>query len=362
MANIRVNLNNDNVRRVNAKWFILIFVFVVVLFSLSWLYLYYCHTDQQERGTFGDQFGFVNALFSGLAFAGLICTILLQKNELTLQREELAYTRAEMERQTTQFKNQNDTLRIQRFENTFFSMLSLQQQIVNELSFHFTDKVMVREDSTDPTMRYLEKEIAIDKQIVGRDLFRYAFVEAVHYLEDTHRVYGIGRAMRREGFGAYKESYTPTYFDHYFRHLYTILKFVNQNEWLGEQQQYRYASLLRATLSRYELVWLFYNGLSDYGCEKFKPLIERYSMLKNLRTDLLTLCKENYILLQQKNIVDEYEARYSGTDFEFHIIECGIKDSEKYQLSAFYNEDEIVEGQKLLNNWRAYMKRYGLTP
>lgn len=354
--------NNEDVRRVNTWWYVLIFFGVILLFLLSWYYLSYYHPGLQERGTFGDQFGFVNALFSGLAFAGLICTILLQKNELTLQREELICTRAEMERQTDQFKAQNDNLRIQRFENTFFNMLSLQQQIVNELSIHITDIIKLREDSTDHTMRYIEKEEPIDKHITGRDLFRYAFCEAKHYIDDSRHVPGLGRAMRAVGFSAYKESYTPTYFDHYFRHLYTILKFVNQNDWLGEKQQYQYASFLRATLSRYELVWLFYNGLSDYGCDKLKPLLERYSMLKNLRWDLLTICRDNYVLLSEKGIVDEYNSRFSGTDFEFHLTECERKDKEKYQISAFYNKNEIGEGQSLLDNWRIYMKQYGLTP
>ena len=93
-------VNSGDVRRVNTGGYVLIFFSVILLFSLSWYYLSYFHPGQQERGTFGDQFGFVNALFSGLAFAGLICTILLQKNELTLQREELICTREEMERQT----------------------------------------------------------------------------------------------------------------------------------------------------------------------------------------------------------------------------------------------------------------------
>jgi hypothetical protein len=44
-------------------------------------------------GTFGDSFGAINALFSGLAFAGIIYTIMLQKKELALQRKELADTR-----------------------------------------------------------------------------------------------------------------------------------------------------------------------------------------------------------------------------------------------------------------------------
>lgn len=51
-----------------------------------------------ERGQIGDLFGSVNALFSGLAFAGVIFAILLQRQELTLQRQELQETRAEMKR------------------------------------------------------------------------------------------------------------------------------------------------------------------------------------------------------------------------------------------------------------------------
>lgn len=48
-----------------------------------------------------------------------------------------------------------------------------------------------------------------------------------------------------------------------------------------------YAALIRAQLSRYELIWLYYNGLSEFGKEKLKPLLERFSMLKNLREELL---------------------------------------------------------------------------
>jgi hypothetical protein len=47
-------------------------------------------------GVFGDSFGILSALFNGLAFAGLIITILLQREELQLQRAELAGQREEM--------------------------------------------------------------------------------------------------------------------------------------------------------------------------------------------------------------------------------------------------------------------------
>lgn len=48
--------------------------------------------DAQDAGAIGDAFGGVNALFSGLAFAGLVVTLYLQRQELELQRKELRCT------------------------------------------------------------------------------------------------------------------------------------------------------------------------------------------------------------------------------------------------------------------------------
>ena len=54
-------------------------IVVFAIWLLSWLIIDYSIVDITERGTFGDKFGAVNALFSGLAFAGLIVTLLYQK-------------------------------------------------------------------------------------------------------------------------------------------------------------------------------------------------------------------------------------------------------------------------------------------
>lgn len=72
------------------------FIIVGILWIASWLLLLIENPD--NRGSIGDMFGAVNALFSGLAFAGIIITILLQKRELALQREELVLTREELKR------------------------------------------------------------------------------------------------------------------------------------------------------------------------------------------------------------------------------------------------------------------------
>ena len=74
-------------------WIVVAIIGVLAAWGLSWWLIHKNIDCSTERGTFGDMFGAVNALFSGLAFAGLIATLLYQKEELKLQREELAQTR-----------------------------------------------------------------------------------------------------------------------------------------------------------------------------------------------------------------------------------------------------------------------------
>ena len=80
------------------KLFIGIVIFVFVFWIATPLVVYLIFPDWEISGQFGDVFGSINALFSGLAFAGLIYAILLQKNELSLQREELQLQREEMKK------------------------------------------------------------------------------------------------------------------------------------------------------------------------------------------------------------------------------------------------------------------------
>lgn len=272
---------------------IVLIVAVIVIYASSW-WLVDSYIDHNERGTFGDKFGAVNALFSGLAFAGLIFTIVLQKKELSLQREELQLTRKEMEEQTAEFEKQNSTLRLQRFENTFFQLLSQFESVTDNLSFSYMEdhsykKCYADEDS--PT-----SEVNPPRTIVtGRELFRTAFEEVPHYSfyrdsilpGEKMRYIGMRNLLANIGMKGYMDSFTPSYFDHYFRLMYRILKFVDNTKLIEDKDKYDYTCILRALLSRYELVWLYYNGLSDYGSEKFKPLIEKYSMLQNLREELL---------------------------------------------------------------------------
>jgi hypothetical protein len=67
---------------------------------LAWLatpvVIYALHDGMQERGQFGDLFGSVNSLFTGLAFAGMFYTVHLQAKQLRIQHLELKIQRQEL--------------------------------------------------------------------------------------------------------------------------------------------------------------------------------------------------------------------------------------------------------------------------
>jgi len=86
---------------------------------------------------------------------------------------------------------------------------------------------------------------------------------------------------------AYDESYPYWQSDlgHYFRNLYHIFRLVDESV-LDVKEKEKISRIGRAQLSNFELVLLFYNGLSEKGA-KFKPLIEKYKLLDNLPESLL---------------------------------------------------------------------------
>jgi hypothetical protein len=80
-------MNDDESEKISLKVPCFVAGFVVLAWALTW----YLLKDQTGRGTFGDMFGSVNAIFSGLAFVGVIYAILLQSKELKLQRKLRKY-------------------------------------------------------------------------------------------------------------------------------------------------------------------------------------------------------------------------------------------------------------------------------
>jgi len=257
-------------------WLVIIFVWAGSGFWLS---------EKPERGTFGDMFGAINALFSGLAFATLIYTTWLQREELALQREELASTREELAGQKEQLEQQSGTFELQRFESTFFSLLEAHRQIVSSMDLVGDNNRVTK----------------------SRDCFKVWYKR----LKNIHAAYAFYQPEKDAALATVQDIYSRLYDElqsevgHYFRTLYHIVKLVNES---GVPNKQRYTSLARAQLSSYEQAFLFYNCLSTQGDKKFKPLVEKYALLENLPTELLLFPRLHIPLYAASAYGDDYDS------------------------------------------------------
>jgi hypothetical protein len=147
----------------------------------------------------------------------------------------------------------------QRFEDSFFQLLKLQRDSMQSLRI------------TQPNGQEWE----------GSRAFR----RAVHILESYFKDDGLVPMDEYELFSFVVFGFNATCasdgsdFGHYFRTLYHLIEFIDQS--FIDEKAY-YVGIVRAQLSTDELTLLFYNGLSEQG-ENFKPLIEKYALLKNWR-------------------------------------------------------------------------------
>ena len=331
------------------KWSVWSILTISVLASVGicflgiWLsYLYVSKQPEvtnvmNARGVFGDSWGGVNAIISAFAFAGVIVTLFLQNRDLNLQRKE-------MTRQRLEFEIQSKTLKRQQFESALYNMLQLQQQIVNDLAY-------------DTNVEGYNDAIARsgwNVVVKGRDVFRFAFEQLRHNWTNAgtrHTADGMRGVLRECGMSSYRDFTTPSYFDHYFRHLYRILKYIDSNSELSFKEKYKYVGDVRGTLSRYELVWIYYNLLSNAKFQGFKRMVEDYALLKNLNEEFLAFSKENEQIVREKGESYFVRAGFSGTDYEFFVTDVR-GDEKRFYIGAFYNREEIDEGLAIVKGYK----------
>ena len=71
-------------------WSLCVIFFIIFFYSFL---IFLLQEKHEIRGTFGDMFGAVNALFSGLAFAGIIITLYFQRIELVHRKVSFVQNR-----------------------------------------------------------------------------------------------------------------------------------------------------------------------------------------------------------------------------------------------------------------------------
>ena len=113
-------------------WIAISISFVLIAWGLTPFLL---HGFTAGRGTFGDMYGSVNALFSGLAFCGLVYAILLQQKELSLTRNELALTRIEFSGQKDALHNQSSAMERDLRYSNIFARVDISHKLRDGFSF-----------------------------------------------------------------------------------------------------------------------------------------------------------------------------------------------------------------------------------
>lgn len=215
--------------------------------------------DGYNLGTLGDFMGgTLNPVLTFLTFIGLLFTIILQQKELHAANE----TKEKAEDSLAQEKRRASR---QQFEYTFFQMLNLHNQIVSSLDLYIS--------KPDTGSR--------DHDVKGRDCFKY-FLENYYdryrphpeTMDESERL-----NLAYEGFWERRQQDLS----HYFRYLYNVLRFVSEYEDdVGDR--FKYVKLLRAQLSNFELLLLFYTVLHKRG-ENYIKYIDEYELFDNLPYD-----------------------------------------------------------------------------
>jgi hypothetical protein len=233
---------------------------------IMWLLNISLLSNFPDRGTFGDMFGAVNSLFTGLALVGVFYSNQLQRKQNSENEKEI-------------IKLERDRI-LSRFETTFFNLLENHSRIIEAMDL----KKSISIYDKDGVEMYDIKGVKIMYKIIiatKRDCFRTMRIKLFKKLnKEKKTIYEVNTAYD------FVQNYYKLDLHHYFRFIYHILKFIKKSD-IDEELKYKYSSILRATLSAHELVFIFYNGIHEFGITHFKPLIEEYSFLKNLDVSLL---------------------------------------------------------------------------
>jgi hypothetical protein len=275
MASVDVNTNHKFLRQRDLPLWLLVATIVVASIAASATAVYFWQfggslsSKQEVWGQFGEYVGgLLSPLFALAALLGLLYTIILQNKDIRESSQQVHASQEVLERQVVVLARQN-------FESTFFQMLKLYNQLVQQLRL---EKISPTEYAASGTNR----------EYLGRECFkRLQEVLCRDYIEKVNR--GDYVEPKLDALDLEYEKFYKVYggfVGHYFRTIYNIVKFVDRDAGVvGDPKLY--TNLLRAQLSKYELGLLFYNCLSKYGRIKLLPLVKKYDLLKHLENEVL---------------------------------------------------------------------------
>lgn len=239
-----------------------LFLLMLIVFLLIVVYYFSALTKQwwpfsdipkNELGTFGDSWGMLTSIFSVLAFMGVSYSLLLQVD---------AFKRSEKE------AIKQDYLSLKKnFESNLFQMLSLFQTIISEI--RITKHKVKNNDN--PVRNGRSSFITIYESAFAR-----------HNGDFKEKKYDNISAVYNDLFNLFNGTAKEAQFNlgHYFRFLYNIFRYIDESD-VSEEDKVEYSKIVRAQISNYELLLLFYNIMHTEGM-RFVKYVEQYQLFDNL--------------------------------------------------------------------------------
>jgi hypothetical protein len=259
--------------------------------GFNWLTHWYWGSigNMQDLGNYGSYLqGAVASPWTLATVLLLFVAFLYQENQLKLQsrqfdtqikqfEEEAKAKEAELRDAKEQFNLQQASIRKQQFENTFFQLIHLHNEFVAQMQ----------------SIRAQGKQCFMAWFSIYASDFESWQSRRIH-MPSTATPMPKGTDETVWFYEEYFYAQNEYVLAPYFRSLYHIVKLVKKSD-LAEDEKRRYTSLLRAQLTKHELYFLFYDGLSSFG-KGFKPLIEEFGLLEHFDTSVLlyTRLKEDY--------------------------------------------------------------------
>lgn len=267
---------------------IFIYIAVISFVLLSWFFYpqvigYFLSkngelSNLEHKGQFGDIYGGLNAIFSGIAMGSAFLVIWIGNKERNARQ----------------------------FEGHFFQQLESIERIIEGFRLipdNVFEKLTSNNDTENSNNNVVTYRIGTDKFKIKIPDNNCHGRQVLLVLREGFKPELVSKQPNIKGNSAkyekFYEEILHRVLGHYFRAVYTLIKYTNENKFLSNDEKVFYVHLVRARLSSDELFFLFYSGISKFGENKFKPLIEKYGLFEHLHneftsTDLIKYDKTAY--------------------------------------------------------------------
>jgi len=257
-------------------------------------------------------------LFSLAAIMAVVLAFLVQRTQINLQKNQISLQKEEIEK--NKIKDE-----ILHFENNFYQLLKIHRSILESMNYSYSNNPFA--PFSDQTFEVRTGVEAI-KLLYNRNFYQH--------LKNFSKANKTLKQFPRENFNLEYEKFLKNNnneLGHYFRSLYHILKLIFVNKDIIKDSGKFYSNVIRAQLSSVELVFVFFNGISniaEFNSNEinYKLLIEKYNFFEHLK--LREFIQERDLETQEAvlSLVSIYSPKAFGNKYD-EIIKSLSEKEEK---------------------------------